>query len=335
VVLVRGNHDAESQITKSLTLPSNVRELSTRKPETYVLESIGVAFHGQGFANKAVSADIAARYPQAKSGLFNVGVLHTCVEGRVGHEPYAPCSIATLVSKGYDYWALGHVHAREVLSREPWIVFPGNLQGRHAKETGPKGATLVTVVDGRIESAEHRPVDVVRWCACEVDITGAERADDVVDAVKGALAKAAREADGRTAAARVRIVGAARAHVELQADPERWINEIRVAATDSGDIWVEKVIVDSKTPIDLEKIRADGGAIGDLARSIQQLEGDDARLVEYAAVLKELHQKLPADAREEVGIKLDDPETVRRVLGDVEQMLLARLSYRAQREGGT
>ena len=35
------------------------------------------------------------------------GLLHTAADGREGHARYAPCSVANLVAKGYDYWALG------------------------------------------------------------------------------------------------------------------------------------------------------------------------------------------------------------------------------------
>ena len=78
--------------------------------------------------------------------------IHTSVDGREGHDPYAPTRLDVLRSKGHDYWALGHVHEREVLCRNPWVVFPGNLQGRHARETGAKGATLVEVDDVLIGS---------------------------------------------------------------------------------------------------------------------------------------------------------------------------------------
>ena len=72
-------------------------------------------------------------------------------------------------SKGYDYWALGHIHKREVVHTDPWIVFPGNLQGRKSIETGAKGATLITVESGQIAEVEHLELDDVRWHRCVVD----------------------------------------------------------------------------------------------------------------------------------------------------------------------
>ena len=104
-----------------------------------MLEDLGLAVHGQGFAKREVTEDLSSAYPQADPHLFNIGLLHTCLDGKPGHEPYAPCTVDGLRSKGYQYWALGHVHNREVVSQDPWIVFPGNIQGRHARETGSQG----------------------------------------------------------------------------------------------------------------------------------------------------------------------------------------------------
>lgn len=144
VYIVAGNHDAASQMTRTLRLPENVTIFPIRRPCTEVLNDLRVALHGQGFPTSAVTADLAAGYPPALPHLFNIGVLHTSVTGRPGHETYAPCTLEGLLSKGYQYWALGHVHQREVLHQDPWVVFPGNLQGRHIRETGPKGCALVT-----------------------------------------------------------------------------------------------------------------------------------------------------------------------------------------------
>ncbi|HEV7786627.1 MAG TPA: DNA repair exonuclease, partial [Thermoanaerobaculia bacterium] len=172
VFVVAGNHDAASQITKVLRPPANVRMLGTKKPETVRLEEIGAAIHGQGFAAASVKEDLSAGYPTADPFLFNVGLLHTSLDGRPGYASYAPCTVAGLRSRGYQYWALGHVHEREEVSRDPWIVFPGVLQGRHVRETGAKGATLVTVGDREVVSVEAHELDVMRWAVCTADATG-------------------------------------------------------------------------------------------------------------------------------------------------------------------
>src|SRR4051812_42467788 len=149
-VAIRGNHDAESVITRRLRMPEGARLLDHRRPETFRLPNVPVSIHGQSFATKAVIENLARAYPPPDADRFNIGLLHSSVGERELHDTYASCAIEQLRDHGYHYWALGHIHKREVLHEDPWIVFPGNLQGRKITETGPKGATVVTVTDGRV-----------------------------------------------------------------------------------------------------------------------------------------------------------------------------------------
>lgn len=334
VVVIRGNHDAASQITRSLRLPENVTELSTRRAETKLFPRLSVAVHGQGFADKSVKEDLASAYPNALPGLVNIGLLHTSLEGREGHDDYAPCKPEALSEKGYDYWALGHVHKREIVGREPWIVFPGNLQGRHAKETGAKGASVITIEGGRVTGVKHRSLDAVRWCQCDVDLAGAASGDDAVDLAREALGRRLEEADGRPLAARVVLQGTSRAHAALTASPERYSQQIRAAAMDiiGEGVWVEKILLRTRTPIDLDALEDRDDAIGQLARSLRALRTDNDELSMICAKLSDLRQKLPQEAREgEDALRLDDPGAVRAMLDDIEQMLIPRL---LQRERG-
>ncbi len=328
VVLVRGNHDAASQITRHLRLPDHVLELDHARPVTRVFDDIGVAVHGQSFAARAVTDDLASRYPDPVRGALNVGILHTAVTGRPGHDPYAPCTVETLVAKGYDYFALGHVHRREVLSDRPWVVFPGNLQGRHARETGPKGATLIDVSDGRIASVEPRVLDVVRYCLCEVDAAEARSADDVLDLSRAALERQVAAADGRTVAARVTVRGATRAHAALLAEPDRWEAELRSAATEiADDLWLERVSFATRAELDVGMLAERRDAIGQVARALSALRTDPEACAALLEELAELRTKLPSEVREgQDAVRLDDPEMLVDALSDVEQMLLPALA---------
>ena len=207
VFMVSGNHDAASRISPHLHPPDNVTVLSTRKPQTILLEHIGAAIHGQGYASRAITHNLARHYPQYHPGYFNIGLLHTALNGREGHEPYAPCSLDDLKSKGYDYWALGHVHQREVISRDPWILFPGNLQGRHIRETGSKGASLITVENGRVVDVTHHDLDVLRFSRVSVDLSRCTTIDAVHDPVREALETAQAQADERVLAVRLELTG--------------------------------------------------------------------------------------------------------------------------------
>jgi exonuclease SbcD len=329
VVLVRGNHDAASQITRHLDLPDHVTELSSAHPVTLRLEDFGVAVHGQSFRDRSVQEDLASRYPDPVPGVLNVGLLHTSLTGREGHSDYAPCTVETLRSRGYEYWALGHVHQREVVSEDPWVVFPGNLQGRHARETGPKGATVLTVEESRIASVEHRALDVVRWAVCEVDGADAGSADDVVELVRVALGRAVSAGEGRTVAARVVVRGATRAHAALAAHGDQWEGQVRLAGRDvAGDeLWVEKVRFATSPIVDRERLAARDDAVGQVVRALSALREDAPGRAALLESFADLRAKLPQEAREGLdAIRFDDPEFVTQALADVEGMLLPELS---------
>ncbi|HKU41393.1 MAG TPA: DNA repair exonuclease [Polyangiales bacterium] len=328
VVFVRGNHDAASQITRHLRLPDNVRELAVHSAETICFDDLGVAVHGQGFATRAVTENLAQSYPERIPQLLNIGLLHTSVNGRQGHENYAPCTLEQLKHKGYEYWALGHVHAREVLSQAPWVVFSGNLQGRHARETGEKGASLVTYDAHGIQRVEHRALDVVRYAALRVDVRQASSFDAALERVRDALAQLAAAAD-RTTAVRVSLFGGSPAHAQLHARDTALLENVRALATDAGagSLWVEKLLLETRPLVPAFGARAEAGAIGELLAYLSALRNDDAALLELAEQeLCDLRVRLPSELRDGVeGLRLSDPDHLRSELDAVEQLLLARL----------
>jgi DNA repair exonuclease SbcCD nuclease subunit len=209
VVLVRGNHDHLAGGSK-VPWPSNVHELPSDAPATVRLDGLRVAIHGQSYPEKHVRRDLAVAYPPPVAGLLNVGVLHTALEGHAGeHSPYAPTTVASLAARGYAYWALGHVHRFVDLEHEGTrIVYPGNLQGRHVREQGAKGAALVTWEDQAITRVEHIGCDVLRWHEHEVDVADGPLVEQASEAVSQLAAlTAADRAEGVDCAVRVTIRG--------------------------------------------------------------------------------------------------------------------------------
>lgn len=221
VVICSGNHDAQSVLTRRLRLPANATLLDTRTPQSVELVDGELVVHGQGYSKRDLRENIVRGYPEAVPDALNVGLLHTALEGRDGHDKYAPCSLDDLLALEYDYFGLGHVHGREVVSADPPVVFPGNLQGRNWRECGAKGATLVTVDEGRIASVEHESFDVVRWVEVDLDATNASSRDDLVSHAHAVFAASVDEAEGRLVALRARITGTTSLHAGLvdQIDP--------------------------------------------------------------------------------------------------------------------
>ena len=341
VVLLAGNHDADSVITRQLTLPANVVTLATDSPQTHRVDLAdhGVSVHGQGFATRAVMNDLSANYPPPDPGRFNVGLLHTSATGAEGHEPYAPCKPAELAAKGYDYWALGHIHTPVTLhdGRDPAaarIVFPGNLQGRWANECGPRGCELVTVADGGVVRSDFVPLDVVRWDRIEVNAAelvadGRDRPDDFRAAAGEALEAAAhnaREGGDRLLAARVEFVGATPADADLRADPHRLEYEIKALANDLGGVWVETVKVRTRPPARGWGEDEDG-PLGVLAEVLAEADGDPDALAALAEVaLKDLRASFQANLPADGAPDLSDPVRLRSLLADAGRLARDRLT---------
>lgn len=326
VFLVRGNHDAASQITRFLRLPANIKDFSTRQPETLRLEDLGVALHGQGFPTPGVREDLSRSYPEPLPGYFNIGLLHTCATGREGHAPYAPCNINYLINKGYDYWALGHVHAREVLKEDPWIIFPGNIQGRHIREEGNKGCTLVQVRGGLVQSVEHRDLDVLRWRLCPVDVTGAETYDQVLEAGKRTLEEELGWGEGRLLALRFLISGTCGVHPVIIDRQHQLVNDLRSMAAEEGldRVWVEKVIFDTRAPLKREEL-LEKTPVASLMNYIQEFRSNDRLLEELIGELEREKNALPPEIFQEGDLDLGNKEYLRELLPQVEELILSRL----------
>ncbi len=332
VVMIRGNHDADSKMTKSLKLPDNVETLSHLRPvtaKTKRLRELGVAIHGQSFAKPAEFDNLADGYPDADSGCFNIGVLHTSLNGADGHEPYAPCTVADLKSKGYDYWALGHVHTRSMVADDPHIHFPGNIQGRHIRETGPKGCLLVTVDDSHNIDATFEPLDVFRWELCVVDADPDDDGERVLERFSDRLAEVVGAGGGRPVAVRVIVEGACRAHQELLSEPVQWTNQIRGVAIDRapGSVWIEKVKFRTQPIQDLNHILATDGPLADLVGYLREIQNDDEQLNRLCDELGDLKTKLPQELRSNAdALDLDDPAWISAMLAEVEPLLIGRLA---------
>jgi DNA repair exonuclease SbcCD nuclease subunit len=333
VFVVSGNHDAANQMTTTLQLPDNVHMFSSRKAETFTIDNINVAVHGQSFANRAVSDNLSLNYPKAKSGHFNIGLLHTALTGREGHEPYAPCSADDLSAKGYQYWALGHVHKREEVHNDPWIVFSGNIQGRHIRETGAKGCTMVTVDGNQVSKIEHITLDVLRWNLYEVDLKDCLNTDEVCDRVQRVFEKALADSDGHPVIVRLHLKGETDAHQKLHSQFTYWTEEFRAIAANLGGtgVWLEKVKMRTKEQTDYESLIQADTPLGMLLSNLKDLAIDVNKLNELDPDMTTFLNKLPAEIRGgDDPFDPSDPKQWDEIISDVKDHLVARLINEGQ-----
>jgi DNA repair exonuclease SbcCD nuclease subunit len=292
VFLLRGNHDAESVVTRSVMLPQSVHQFSTSAPETFRIERLQVALHGQGFAERAVSDNLVLKYPEPVPGWFNIGVLHTALNGRPPHDSYAPCSKAHLNARAYDYWALGHVHEFELVGSHPHIVFPGNLQGRSIREQGQKGAVLVTAADGTVVDLERLIVDRARWTERVLEIGDLDSEAAIVRAAEDALLPLQAEAEDRLVALRFALAGATPLHRQLVAHREQLADEIQAAAHRvHGDIWLEKL--DLRTQPPARQPAQPASPVAGLAALLDDLGGSEDLRRRAEQLIAEVKPRIP------------------------------------------
>jgi len=300
VYLIAGNHDAASVISRKLSLPENAHVFSTRTAESMEVAGLPVVIHGRGFPNRGVPENFTPEYPVAVPNKFNIGLLHTSLNGRTGYDTYAPCSETDLRQKGYGYWALGHIHQPEVISQDPWIVFSGNCQGRDVKESGPRGCRLVTVNDLlQVENAEWHDLDVVRWTVLEIDLAGVGEESEVLSRVTHSMAKAVTEANGRLVAARIVFSGATPLHGSLHRETHRWRAELLGRAQDQGEdaIWIERIKVSTSPVYDVAQLAERDSLTKIVLETLEEAQVQPGNLPDD---IKEMLDILPPEIRFEV-----------------------------------
>lgn len=296
VYLISGNHDAESKITKSLSLPENVQAFPVKKPKSIKHPTLPVTFHGQGFATASVTENLSLNYPDASEGRFNIGLLH-CSIGDSPHAAYAPCTVANLLTKHYGYWALGHIHLHAVLHEAPHIVYSGNIQGRHARETGERGCYVVTVSDDlAVERLDFKALDVVRWGQCEVDLSGVEDTSVALQKIRTVLVEAAASASPRLLCVRLTLSGQTPLHSEFHAGKEAWRAEVVNAAQEvSDEIWIERIRLKTQSPVDMEQLAGQSDLTAQVIEELQAME-----VSEHPSSVTDLLGKLPPVAQGEM-----------------------------------
>lgn len=223
--VAHGNHDPLATGWQLVTQwPDEVHVFGHEDVEQVLVERDGVPLavvQGVSYAEAAEQRNLARRFGRSEHRLPHVAVLHTNV-GEVGeHANYAPCSVDDLRRRGIDYWALGHVHRRQVVldgsGGDPWAYYPGNLQGRspRATERGPKGASIVAVTGGRVQAPEHVTLDRARFAQVEVDIGATATLGEVERELAARALAAVRDADGRLVVLRGRLTGRGPVHDTL------------------------------------------------------------------------------------------------------------------------
>lgn len=276
VFIVHGNHDPLSGRQAKLDLPQGVHVFGSNEIECKPAYSQGGALvanvYGISYATSAVTDNLALRFRIQEGASFHLALLHANVDGNPSYDNYAPCKLDELVSAGFQYWALGHVHDRRTLHQYPHVVYPGNLQGRSIRETGAKGAYVVSVSEAGAITMQFRELADVMWQEIVVSIEGLQGEQELKNRLLAALEKQRMDAQGLPCIVRMRLEGRGMLHDRLL-DPsviEEWLEELRnwQTAPEETDAWIwpESLVIRTRGQLELDSALEEDGFIGELIR---------------------------------------------------------------------
>lgn len=332
LVAILGNHDAESVVSSRIRHIDQLILLPSDAPQS--VDIGGAVIHGQSYDRPDVRDNLAAGYPDPWPGRINIGLLHTGLDGALGHSPYAPARLDDLVAKRYDYWALGHVHTRAILHEGPaaaggTIAFCGVLQGRHARETGPKGAWHGVIDKGVVSLT---PIDLphVAWFVETVDVSAANADEAIGKTLEVCAAQLPPALD--LAVVRLVMKGETEAHTRLSFT----LNELDEVARQKASgtdprLLIERVVVATSPPRDqapptlphdFDRLLRDAAG-GELVR-----EKADAELADVRAALPPQVSRALRERHPDIAALLDGEADLSPALESAAQSVTARLKDR-------
>lgn len=151
VVYLTGNHDYHGLKRGLRQLEGHPQFIIFDQPEPtvrrFLIEGTEIALVGSGHHMQGIHKNWAKVFPKAEPGVLTIGFYHGMVQGGVmdsGDEaPYMACSLDDLQQKQYHYFALGHLHKRQIIADK--IAYSGCLQAISKSESVKKGGWLVDI----------------------------------------------------------------------------------------------------------------------------------------------------------------------------------------------
>ncbi|SDF66058.1 DNA repair exonuclease SbcCD nuclease subunit [Fontibacillus panacisegetis] len=297
VYVIHGNHDPLSSSRQRFVYPDHVTVFGSRvESATAVRRKDGLpvaVVSGISYPTSSVTENTSLQFHRdPSSSLYHIALLHANVDGQEGHDVYSPCSLSDLKKSGYDYWALGHIHKRQILCEAPWVVYPGNIQGRSMKETGPKGCYLVDVNDNKETTLHFYELDHVRWTETELSIEHMTSENKCKEMLEDRLESLRSESGGRTTIVRLNFTGRGPLHSMLQSgrDSNELLQELQRQETErispgsasilDSVIWPASFKVNTGLDYDRSLLQEENSFLGELLRLSERYQNrsDDLNL---------------------------------------------------------
>jgi len=313
IFMVHGNHDPAQNAFSAVSWPDSTHVFPSSRPETvpfHTKDGSTVSVTGQSHETASIKQNLAAHFPERPDSEFRIALLHAHAGTSSMHAPYAPCNISQLKQQGFDYWALGHVHRAKILAARPHIVYPGCIQGRSFRETGPRGCYSVEVENSQVKEIIFQELDAVRWIEADLPVNDFSTIDSLEPAIEEKIDQMFGKSSARPLICRIRLTGRGPLYRELYRESTR--NELveRIRENLSGAhpfVWLQEIRAACQPEFDIkERMKGDDFLAKALEAGEELLEQDRALEV-FATLL--------SDRRiSRLGITLDQEELMDIVL---------------------
>lgn len=296
--IVHGNHDPLDGWSANLNWPNNVHIFSGKSVEQVSVEKDGqeiAQIYGMSFQKREITENLARLFPsrpQSQKASFTIGMLHCNVGTDTGHEPYAPCTLQDLRTQNFDYWALGHIHKKTIINdSNPVVIYPGNPQGLHPKETGSRGCFIVNVDKTGKPTFEFIELDSLRWFVKELSIESLRTEQELISKIQSLIEEIREEAKGRSSICRIILTGRGALHsfIARKGVLDDLVKDLR--ENEEGEktfVWIESIEDNTNPEIDRKSMLERKDFIGDLIRLFAECSNDENKIAELKESLNSL-----------------------------------------------
>jgi DNA repair protein SbcD/Mre11 len=273
VYIVHGNHDHLNGSWVHLDMPDNVHVFGSKVERMELLTNSGVTVHLYGFSypTRHVFERKIDEYVKSGEADFHIGILHGNESSGAEHDNYAPFSVKDLLEKNLDYWALGHIHKKAVLSENPPIIYPGNIQGRNKKESGAKGFYHISLSELGAECSFIDTADIV-WEEVEVDAAKAETLNDILSLCQSTIHSCRKTNAGTFLSLKLTNI-----HLDDEREKRTLNGELLDLLLDDEQgeesfVWIIDITFSERKLLDKEKLKREANFYGELFQTIEHFE---------------------------------------------------------------
>ena len=335
VFLCHGNHDP-LDTTHPFTWPDNVVTFPPLPASlsdddvvpSYVFETAGqtrVQVSGFSYRGPQLFASLAAQFVRRPDVDYAIGLYHGVVGSASGHANYAATSLAALEQRNFDFWGLGHIHQASVLkSQNPVVLYPGNPQGRHIKESGARGVYIVDVLEDGRAKLQFVPTDTVRFATVKLALDDIGDLAEVREQLRGEIAHSVQRnaQHGGGVVLRIQLSGRTHLHDVLNGQEAVMADALQADLEHlQWPVCIERVDVDTEPPLDRAALAHSRTFVGEVLRLCDDYQQDAERT---RSVLRGLLQDLYHPG---TGLSVDNwsDEDVLRLLHDAEMKILTQV----------